>query len=77
LSGIKISKVKPKEAASTASFDISAWLKKDINIGFLSKKKVTDKEKEAFYVELNTLFSSGVDLLTTKRSQEKLLSPSS
>lgn len=65
MSGIKISKVKPKGEASNASFDISEWLKKDINIGFLSKKKVTDKEKEAFYVELNTLFSSGVDLLTS------------
>lgn len=64
MSGIKISKSSSSQTSNNTSFDISAWLKKDISLGFLSKKKVTDKEKEAFYLELNTLFSSGVDIRT-------------
>lgn len=41
----------------------SSWLSKEIRLGS-GRKKIGDKEKETFYLEMSALFSSGVDIRT-------------
>ena len=63
---IDISRYKKKKvvAASPAggTFSVGEFLNKDISF---NKGQVSDKKKEAFYVEISTLLLSGIDLKTT------------
>lgn len=54
-------KTKKKDSASSSNFSLSKLLHTDISFG---SKQLNDKKKEAFYLELSTLLSSGIDLKT-------------
>lgn len=68
---------KPLQIAE-GSFSLSQLLSKDISFG---STQLNDKKKEAFYLELSTLLSSGIDLKTAlelillgqEREKEKTL----
>jgi type IV pilus assembly protein PilC len=61
---IDLSRYKPKkhEKDSKPGFLLSDFLNRDISFG---KTQVSDKKKEAFYVELSTLLLSDIDLKTS------------
>lgn len=63
MSGVDLSKLKSVKSTHTAKSEKSAldFLNKDIN---LFPKKLKDRKKERFYMELATLLSSGVDIRT-------------
>ncbi|MDB5012339.1 MAG: ral secretion pathway protein GspF [Daejeonella sp.] len=61
VSRYKKSKV-AKPSSVSSSFSIGEFLSKDISF---NKGQVSDKKKEAFYVEISTLLLSGIDLKTT------------
>lgn len=54
-------KTKKKDTASSGNFSLSKFLHTDISFG---STQLNDKKKEAFYLELSTLLSSGIDLKT-------------
>ncbi|WP_423147019.1 type II secretion system F family protein [Rubrolithibacter danxiaensis] len=58
ISRYKLQKPKPE---NNKSFSLIDLLNKDISFG---KKQLSDKKKEAFYLELSTLISSGIDFRT-------------
>lgn len=51
-----------KVTSTRGSFSVGEFLNKDISF---NKGQVSDKKKEAFYVEISTLLLSGIDLKTT------------
>ena len=55
-------KAKQSSPKSEKSFSLSELLNKDISF---SKNTLSDKKREAFYLELSTLLLSGVDLRTS------------
>jgi len=68
---IEISKIKSQSAAKEKGKekgDIFDFLNKDIK---LFEPKLSDKKKEAFYLDLSVLLSAGVDIKTTLELIEK------
>ena len=66
---IDISKIKPQPAVKVKEKgDIFDFLNKDIK---LFEPKLSDKKKEAFYLDLSVLLSAGVDIKTTLELIEK------
>lgn len=61
LSNYKVPKKQVNKTKETTTVSLSELLNKDISFG---KAKVSDRKKEAFYMELSTLLLSGIDLRT-------------
>ncbi|MDN4167087.1 type II secretion system F family protein [Cytophagales bacterium LB-30] len=60
---LRIPSNSPSIAPSKRVEPNKSWLSREIRLGSISKK-IGDKEKETFYLEMSTLFSSGVDIRT-------------
>lgn len=61
MAGLNISQHQSKREAKPSSFSLTSLLNQDIKI-LSSGKVLKDKQKESFYLELNTLLSAGMDL---------------